>query len=333
MTNCEAGGRPRPELASRPRMNPITALERRGGQRRAAVLIQDARVRKVNGDVIIRQTASTAGERLRHRRGMCATMTLECERWGLGSTWDAGMGSRAAPIQREESCSAERIRVIRGSEVMEPRGPRSILQVVARQPGRYWRRRSPQVLQLLHSSYVCDGGKRAELNDWLGHEVGPSSGFPQRPCGRVRRKPKACITCRFPIESLPFPMIARRHNPALSGPRSRVPQSITEMVSKPSPELAAARKIADVRPTALRDDQNAKARRILGRRSRVTNSKATWRSAGRCNLDRLKSSNRPAATCLEVSLADFLALARSVIQASRPAALKRVDQGKRPQRR
>ena len=35
--------------------------------------------------------------------------------------------------------------------------------------------------------------------------------------------------------------------------------------SKPSPELAAARKIADVRPTPLREGQNGKARRILGR--------------------------------------------------------------------
>lgn len=132
-----------------------------------------------------------------------------------------------------------------------------------------------------------------------------------------------------PDRILPFPMIARRRNPALSGPRSRVRQSITEIGLKPSPELAA-RKIADIRPTALRDGQIPKARRILGRRSRVTNSKATRRSAGRCNLDRLKSSNRPVATCLELS---FLALARSVIQASHPSALKRIDQGKRPQRR
>ena len=103
-------------------------------------------------------------------------------------------GPRRAPAATAAGSRAGRRAVwpFRGSEVMEPRGPRSILQVVARQPGRYWRRRSPQVLQLLHSSYVCDGGKRAELNDWLGHELGPSSGFPQRPCGRVRRKPKAC---------------------------------------------------------------------------------------------------------------------------------------------
>ena len=148
----------------------------------------------------------------------------------------------------------------------------------------------------------------------------------------VRRKPKACTTA------------GSRSNPTVPDDRQTA-QPRAERTSveappehhgddlKPSPELAAARKIADIRPTALREGQIAKARRILGRRSRVTNSKATWRSAGRCNLDRLKSSNRPAATCLEVSLADFLALARSVIQASRPAALRRVDQGKRPQRR
>jgi len=75
-----------------------------------------------------------------------------------------------------------------------------------------------------------------------------------------------------PDRILPFPMIARRRNPALSGPRSRVRQSITEIGLKPSPELAA-RKTADIRPTALREGQIAKARRVLGRRSRVTNSK------------------------------------------------------------
>ena len=167
-------------------------------------------------------------------------MTLERERRGLASTWDAvwGREPRRSKGRRAARPSASGLFAERR---LWNRGPRSILQVVARQPRRYWRRRSP--------------------------------------------------------------------------------------------EVAAARKIADARPTSLRDDQNAKARRILGRRSRVTNSKATWRSAGRCNLDRLKSSNRPAATCLELSLADFLALARSVIQASRPAALRRVDQGKRPQRR
>src|SRR5271166_3778691 len=62
---------------------------------------------------------------------------------------------------------------------MEPRGSRSIVQVVTRQPRRYWRRRSPQVPRLLHSSYVGDASKRAELNDWLAHEVRPSSEFPQ----------------------------------------------------------------------------------------------------------------------------------------------------------
>ena len=214
---------------------------------------------------------------------------------------------------------------------MEPRRPRSIFQVVARQPGRYWRRRSPQVLQLLHSSYVCDGGKRAPLNDWLGHEVGPSSEFPQRPCGRVRRKPKACITA-VPINSYR----SRRSPDATTGvDRTSVEASPEHHGDdfKPSPKLAAACKIADVRPTALRDGQNAKARRILGRRSRVTNSKATWRSAGRCNLDRLKPAIDLRLHGLEVSLAGFLALARSVIQASRPAALRRVDQGERPQRR
>jgi hypothetical protein len=147
----------------------------------------------------------------------------------------------------------------------------------------------------------------------------------------VGRKPKACTGA------------GSRSNPTVPDDRQTA-QPRAERTSvegppehhgdglKPSPELAA-RKIADIRPTALREGQIAKARRILGRRSRVTNSKATRRSAGRCNLDRLKSSNQPAATCLELSLAGFLALARSVMQASHPAALKRIDQGKRPQRR
>ena len=139
-------------------------------------------------------------------------------------------GPRRAPAATAAGSRAGRRAVwpFRGSEVMEPRGPRSILQVVARQPGRYWRRRSPQVLRLLHSSYVCDGGKRAELNDWLGHEVGPSSEFPQRPCGRVRRKPKACITA-VPIDSYRSDD-RQTPQPALTGPRSRLPQSITEMI-------------------------------------------------------------------------------------------------------
>ena len=40
--------------------------------------------------------------------------------------------------------------------------------------------------------------KRAELNDWLGHEVGPSGEFPQRHCGRGRAKTKSLHRGRFP---------------------------------------------------------------------------------------------------------------------------------------
>ncbi len=155
---------------------------------------------------------------------------------------------------------------------MEPRRPRSIFQVVARQPGRYWRRRSPQVLRLLHSSYVCDGGKRAPLNDWLGHEVGPSSEFPQRPCGRGPAKTKSLHNGWFPIESCR----SRRSPDATSGvDRTSVEASPEHHGddSKPLPKLAAACKIADVRPTALRDGQNA--RRILGAISIVSSQLST----------------------------------------------------------
>jgi hypothetical protein len=77
-------------------------------------------------------------------------------------------------------------------------------------------------------SYVGDGGKRAALNDWLGHEVGPSSEFPQRPCGRSGENQKPASR-RF--RSTPtVPDDRQTPQPALTGPRSRLPQSITEMI-------------------------------------------------------------------------------------------------------
>jgi hypothetical protein len=112
------------------------------------------------------------------------------------------LAARLAPFGSREGVAAARW-VAAESEivVMEPRGSRSIVQVVARQPGRYWRRRSPQVLRLLHSSYVGDAGNRAELNDRLGHEVRPSTEFPHRHCGRGPAKIKSLHNGRFPIES------------------------------------------------------------------------------------------------------------------------------------
>ncbi len=160
---------------------------------------------------------------------------------------------------------------------MEPRRPRSIFQVVARRPGRYWRRRSLQVLRLLiprmsvtaasapHST--IGSGTRWDRAVSFRKGLVAGSGENQKPASwRFRSTPTV------PDATTGVDRTSVEASPEHHGDDS-----------KPSPKLAAACKIADVRPTALRDGQNAKARRILGRRSRLTNSKATWRSAGRCN--------------------------------------------------
>ena len=101
--------------------------------------------------------------------------------------------------------------------------------------------------------------------------MGPSSEFPQRHCGTGRAKTKSLHRGRF------------RSNPTVPDDRQTAqPRAERTSVEGPpehhgdglkaSPELAA-RKTADIRPTALREGQIAKARRVLGRRSRVTNSK------------------------------------------------------------
>jgi hypothetical protein len=138
VTNRGAGGRARRELRL-VQMKPITA---RAPQAASAgvplVLIQDARARKVNGDVIVRRRPRRTDEcGFDHRRGMRAIVDLGPCAMALRSILDADMGSSAAPIQKEESSPAERIRLVRRSEVMEPRGTRSIVQVIARQPRRY----------------------------------------------------------------------------------------------------------------------------------------------------------------------------------------------------
>jgi hypothetical protein len=127
-------------------------------------------------------------------------MMLERERRGLGSTWDAGMGSRAAPIRREKSWSAERIRLIRGSEVWKraDRGPSFKSSPVSlagigdddlrRSCDSFIPRMSVTAASAPHST--IGSGTRWDR----------AVSFRKGPCGRVRRKPKACITA-VPIDS------------------------------------------------------------------------------------------------------------------------------------
>ena len=110
VTNREAGGRARRELRL-VQIKPITA---RAPQAASAgvplVLIQDARARKVNGDVIVRRRPRRTDEcGFDPRRGMRArSLTLNRVRWHLGSILDADMGSSAAPIQKEQFGFARR---------------------------------------------------------------------------------------------------------------------------------------------------------------------------------------------------------------------------------
>ena len=58
----------------------------------------------------------------------------------------------------------------------------------------------------------------------------------------LRQDPKGLAERPVRYRVLPFPAIARRQNSALSGPRSRLPRSITEMI-RSVPRLAAARRV------------------------------------------------------------------------------------------
>lgn len=106
------------------------------------ILIQDARARNVNGrscletlpngGVIVRQRPRRTVRGFDHRRGMRALVDI-------GScAMDADTVSSRRADTKGVSWPAERIWLIRGSEVMEPGGSWPIVKTVARQPRRYW---------------------------------------------------------------------------------------------------------------------------------------------------------------------------------------------------
>ena len=156
MTNRGAGGRARRELRL-VQMKPITA---RAPQAASAgvplVLIQDARARKVNCDVIVRRRPRRTDEcGFDHRRGMRAIVHLgSCAmalRVNLGRRY--GVKRRADPKGGEltgrahAGLFADRRLWNRADRATSPKPS-------PRQPRREWRRRTPQVLQLPQSSYV-----------------------------------------------------------------------------------------------------------------------------------------------------------------------------------